>query len=388
MIAKAIPGEGADALAARTMAHAAVNAALAKAQGNNALAGAAGAATAEMMAPAIIASLGWDQNNLSETQKQTVSALSTLAAGLAGGLAGGSTESVVSGAQAGKTTTENNYLSEKEAERKAVLERKEKAGTITPEEKQELADTRQTDKARDEAIKSVCTDGNKGSSSCGALVGPAQEALKKYGEKVTYSLIYKDLYPQDAASLEGILQGLDAGSISRDKAISAIAAKTHRNWNDVAKDYDRVMQTQAIAAALAGVKGFGREPPSGSAKPVAPVKGGSHAETKPSSGAESPANGLRLNMQLAAEEAAGSRAPTKITSYSQHALEQITGRDGGIGVSKSAMDNAWLSPLKIDYVPSKYGPTFRYTGKDAVIVVNQEGKVVTGWAKSSSGTAK
>ena len=112
MIAKAIPGEGADALAARTMAHAAVNAALAKAQGNNALAGAAGAATAEMMAPAIIASLGWDQNNLSETQKQTVSALSTLAAGLAGGLAGGSTESAVSGAQAGKTTTENNYLSQ------------------------------------------------------------------------------------------------------------------------------------------------------------------------------------------------------------------------------------------------------------------------------------
>ena len=88
MIAKAIPGEGADALAARAMAHAAVNAALAKAQGNNALAGAVGAATAEMMAPAIIASLGWDQNNLSETQKQTVSALSTLAAGLAGGRAG------------------------------------------------------------------------------------------------------------------------------------------------------------------------------------------------------------------------------------------------------------------------------------------------------------
>ena len=110
VIAKAIPGEGADALAARAMAHAAVNAALAKAQGNNALAGAAGAATAEMMAPAIIASLGWDQNNLSETQKQTVSALSTLAAGLAGGLAGGSTESAVSGAQAGKTTVENNAL--------------------------------------------------------------------------------------------------------------------------------------------------------------------------------------------------------------------------------------------------------------------------------------
>jgi hypothetical protein len=69
-------------------------------------------------------------------------------------------------------------------------------------------------------------------------------------------------------------------------------------------------------------------------------------------------------------------------------LEQIAGRDGGIGISKSAMDNAWSPPLKIEYVPSKYGPTFRYTGKDAVIVVNQDGKVVTGWAKSSAGTAK
>lgn len=66
----------------------------------------------------------------------------------------------------------------------------------------------------------------------------------------------------------------------------------------------------------------------------------------------------------------------------------MVGRDGGIGVSKSAIGNAWSNPLKIEYVPSKYGPTFRYTGNNAVIVVNQEGKVVTGWAKSSSGTSK
>lgn len=37
------------------------------------------------MAPAIIAAMGWDKNNLNEDQKQTVSALATLAAGLAGG---------------------------------------------------------------------------------------------------------------------------------------------------------------------------------------------------------------------------------------------------------------------------------------------------------------
>ncbi|MGR2858993.1 Contact-dependent inhibitor A, partial [Erwinia sp. 1181_3] len=53
--------------------------------------------------------------DLTETQKQTLSALATLSSGLAGGLAGDSTESAVYAAQAGKTTAENNYLSEKES---------------------------------------------------------------------------------------------------------------------------------------------------------------------------------------------------------------------------------------------------------------------------------
>ena len=53
-------------------------------------------------------------SELSETEKQTVSALATLAAGLASGLAGGSTADAAAGAQAGKTTVENNYLSSKQ----------------------------------------------------------------------------------------------------------------------------------------------------------------------------------------------------------------------------------------------------------------------------------
>ncbi|EEQ08568.1 Possible adhesin/hemolysin, partial [Yersinia mollaretii ATCC 43969] len=49
------------------------------------------------MAPTIIAAMGWDKDNLSEDQKQTVSALATLAAGLAGGLTGDSTADTVAG---------------------------------------------------------------------------------------------------------------------------------------------------------------------------------------------------------------------------------------------------------------------------------------------------
>lgn len=50
-----------------------------------------------------------------------------------------------------------------------------------------------------------------------------------------------------------------------------------------------------------------------------------------------------------------------------------------------ALSGAWSSPLKIEYVPSKYGPIFRYTGTDAVIVVNAEGKVVPGWGNQLRG---
>uniref|UniRef100_UPI0021BD45EC VENN motif pre-toxin domain-containing protein n=1 Tax=Yersinia rohdei TaxID=29485 RepID=UPI0021BD45EC len=49
-------------------------------------------------------------SELSETEKQTVSALATLAAGLAGGLIGDSTKDTVAGAQTGKTVVENNLL--------------------------------------------------------------------------------------------------------------------------------------------------------------------------------------------------------------------------------------------------------------------------------------
>ncbi|MBA0035795.1 hemagglutinin repeat-containing protein [Pantoea sp. BIGb0393] len=121
---------GEDNPAANLMAHAAINAALALAKGENAAAGAAGAAIGEAMG--MIAKSYYDKpvSELSETEKQTVSALATLAAGLAGGLAGGSTADAVAGAQAGKTTVENNALSD-------IIENK--ASGISQEEKYQNA---------------------------------------------------------------------------------------------------------------------------------------------------------------------------------------------------------------------------------------------------------
>ncbi|MGT3207695.1 VENN motif pre-toxin domain-containing protein, partial [Yersinia enterocolitica] len=54
------------------------------------------------------------KDSLTEKQKQTVSALATLAAGLAGGLVGDSTADTVAGAQAGNNAVENNFLSAKQ----------------------------------------------------------------------------------------------------------------------------------------------------------------------------------------------------------------------------------------------------------------------------------
>lgn len=96
--------------AANVAAHAVVNAALAVAQGKNALAGAAGAGTGEIVGMIATEMYNKPVSELSETEKQTVSTLATVAAGLAGGLVGDSGASAVAGAQSGKTTVENNTL--------------------------------------------------------------------------------------------------------------------------------------------------------------------------------------------------------------------------------------------------------------------------------------
>ncbi|EPF7983838.1 contact-dependent inhibition effector tRNA nuclease [Escherichia coli] len=99
--------------AVNAIAHAILGGAAAAMQGNNVAAGAAGAATGELAARAIAGMLypGVKQSDLSEEQKQTISTLATVSAGLAGGLTGNSTASVAVGAQSGKNAVENNALS-------------------------------------------------------------------------------------------------------------------------------------------------------------------------------------------------------------------------------------------------------------------------------------
>ncbi len=97
---------------AQAMAHAVVGAITSYVSGHDALAGAAGAVSGELMAKFVMGQLypGKTADSLTETEKQTVSALSTLASGLAGAAIGGGASEAVNAAQLGKNSAENNAL--------------------------------------------------------------------------------------------------------------------------------------------------------------------------------------------------------------------------------------------------------------------------------------
>lgn len=109
---------GENNVAANAMAHALLGAITAQLNNQSAVAGAVGAGGGELAARVIVEIRfpGRDINSLSEGEKQEVSALSQLAAGLAGGIASDSTAGAVTASQAGKNATENNYLSSKQVD--------------------------------------------------------------------------------------------------------------------------------------------------------------------------------------------------------------------------------------------------------------------------------
>ncbi|EMH5467244.1 TPA: hemagglutinin repeat-containing protein [Serratia marcescens] len=105
---------GEDNMAANAMAHAVLGAVTAQLNNQSAAAGGLGAGGGELAARYIAGQLfpGKTAQQLSESEKQQLSALSQLAAGLAGGLATGDTAGAVTGGQAGKNAVENNALSD------------------------------------------------------------------------------------------------------------------------------------------------------------------------------------------------------------------------------------------------------------------------------------
>lgn len=177
-LAEVIKKSTGDNQAANLMAHAVLGAVIGQINGNSALAGASGAVMGEYIAQQMYP--GIKREDLTEDQRQTISALGTLAAGLAGGLAGNSTADAVAGAQAGKNAVENNELNNlgdifgsqgsKYFEGAASLEKELLQDTnLTDQEKQTIRDQYIKGDLPEDVIKAIL-ENNPGSDTVMALL--------------------------------------------------------------------------------------------------------------------------------------------------------------------------------------------------------------------------
>ena len=101
-----------DDIASNLIAHAILGAVVAELQGNSALSGGVGAVSGELASKAIINTLygGKDASELTEAEKQTISALSQLASGLAVAAGGGSVGDAGAAINSSKNAVENNFF--------------------------------------------------------------------------------------------------------------------------------------------------------------------------------------------------------------------------------------------------------------------------------------
>ncbi|EOP0081466.1 hemagglutinin repeat-containing protein, partial [Escherichia coli] len=232
--------------AANVAAHAVVNAALSLAQGNNALAGAAGAATGEVVGMIATQMYGKPVSELSETEKQTVSTLATVAAGLAGGLVGDSGASAVAGAQSGKTTVENNYLSVSEKTELEIAKQKLKNSKDPAEREkaqQKYDALLEKDISSDKAVIAACSNGQAASAAC------AGERLKVIAAKGGYETGHynnqvSDMYPDAYGQIVNLLN------------ITSVDAQNQQQVKDAMVNYAMVQFGVDRATAQAYVETY------------------------------------------------------------------------------------------------------------------------------------
>ncbi|NTX80779.1 filamentous hemagglutinin N-terminal domain-containing protein [Serratia proteamaculans] len=190
--------------AANAAAHAVAGALVALVSGNNVAAGAVGAASGELAAKIISEQYyGKDPSALTEAEKENVSALSQLAAGLAGGLVADSTAGAVGGSVAGKTAVENNYLSvsektEFEIAKQTIQKSKDPAEREKAQQKYDAL--REKDIASDQKVIDACGNGAAASAACGAARLEVITAKGEYENTGNYnskaSQQYSDAYGQ------------------------------------------------------------------------------------------------------------------------------------------------------------------------------------------------
>ncbi|WP_392551403.1 VENN motif pre-toxin domain-containing protein [Orbus wheelerorum] len=254
---------------ANLIAHAILGAAVAAAQGNSALAGGIGAVSGEAAADYIRKTLydGRAPSDLTQAEKENISALAQLASGLAVAAGSGGNIGDVGTAVAGsKNAVENNYLYAPEDKIKTDLERQ--LPYLSPEDKEKaqaaIDKINQSSKEKNEALIDACQ--NLSSSKCGELRQDLDAAGKSYDGKLSpddpyYHYLqsqYKDQYDgyKEINSLEFDLALKDVEAYREWKAQQltenyGFSIETSRNL----VFWERVSNTaMAAAAAIVGPK--------------------------------------------------------------------------------------------------------------------------------------
>ncbi|WP_335340266.1 VENN motif pre-toxin domain-containing protein [Gilliamella sp. WF3-4] len=142
-----------------------------------------------------------DIKDLTEAEKQNVSALSQLAAGLAAASMGGDVGDMGASIAASKNAVENNYLNSSDHQDKVGLEYKEKEGLLTEDEKQKLVELRIKDESSTNALLEACVDVN--SEGCHIERQKAYDALRTYVNYYYNKLEQQNGYLEIKHLLEG-----------------------------------------------------------------------------------------------------------------------------------------------------------------------------------------
>ncbi|MGC0858017.1 hemagglutinin repeat-containing protein [Pantoea agglomerans] len=158
----------------RVLLHTLASGLIAKAQGGSAIGGAAGGLTAGMLSYNDALShllYGKDASELSADDKMLIANIVTLAGAAAGGAIDGSA-GVGSGASAGRTEVENNYLSSTEKSRQTYLNNKQ---NLTPEEQKDKERLNRKDLESDMAVYAACNGTGAGCQAERAKAKAAQD---------------------------------------------------------------------------------------------------------------------------------------------------------------------------------------------------------------------
>ncbi|EFT3090152.1 VENN motif pre-toxin domain-containing protein, partial [Escherichia coli] len=237
-----------DNTAAKAIAHAILGGVTAALQGNSAAAGAIGAGTGEVIASAIAKSLypGVDPSKLTEDQKQTVSTLATLSAGMAGGIASGDVAGAAAGAGAGKNVAENNYLSVSEKTELEIAKQtlKNSKDPAEREKAQQKYDALlEKDISSDKAVIAACSNGQAASAAC---AGERLRVIAAKGgyETGNYNNQASDMYPDAYGQIVNLLN------------ITSVDAQNQQQVKDAMVNYAMVQFGVDRATAQAYVETY------------------------------------------------------------------------------------------------------------------------------------